>query len=220
MPKPSHRRRKVIVDKEFQWKSTIIGLIYIMSIAIFVAIPFVYLLKATDGLLSGYSEELTGSFAQLQTITMVAGSLFIILMAAAWIRFSLKRSHRIAGPIINFKRVIDEFAKGNFAARIKLREKDELQAVADALNSMAENLRAREQTLNERLRNQIRAAKEEVFNSSTLENTQAILEQLESEIASVLDQKQDPSSDAGKTVPEDQELNADPEKADEELLLR
>ena len=214
------RRSKIIVDKRFQWQDTLVGLTYILGIGLFVAIPFVYLLRATDGLLAGQSEDLISSFNKIQTVTAVAGGIFALLLAGVWIQFSLRRSHKIAGPIINIIKTIDEFARGNFSAFLILRKKDELQAVAVALNSMAERLRAREQTLNEHLRNRIQMAKEEVFKSSTLENTHGILERLEGEIAGVLDQKRDTGLESGNIQPADREIEANSENAADELLLR
>ena len=218
--KSKQRRSKIIVDKRFQWRATLIGLFYILSIALFAAIPFVYLLEATDGLLAGYSEELTGSFARLQTVTAMAAGLFLVLISGAWIQFSLRRSHKIAGPVVNIARIIDEFSKGNFSATVTLRKQDELQAVAAALNRMADKLQARERTLNERLHDRIRTAKEEVFKSSKLENIQGILERLQNEIEGVLDPKQDTGLEPGEILSEDRARAADPEKGVDQLLVK
>ena len=218
--KSKQRRSKIIVDKRFQWRATLIGLFYILSIALFTAIPFVYLLEATDGLLAGYSEELTGSFARLQTVTAMAAGLFLVLISGAWIQFSLRRSHKIAGPVVNIARIIDEFSKGNFSATVTLRKQDELQAVAAALNRMADKLQARERTLNERLHDRIRTAKEEVFKSSKLENIQGILERLQNEIEGVLDPKQDTGLEPGEILLEDRARAADPEKGVDQLLVK
>ncbi len=49
-------------------------------------------------------------------------------------------THRIYGPLVNIHRFIDELKKGNYACRISLRKKDELQKLASELNQLAEEL--------------------------------------------------------------------------------
>jgi HAMP domain-containing protein len=214
------RRSKIIVDKRFQWGSTLVGLLYILGIALFVTIPFVYLLRATHGLLAGSSEELTGSFARLQTVTTLAFCAFLVLISMAWIQFSLRRSHKIAGPIINIARIIDEFSKGNFSVTVNLRKHDELKAIAGSLNRMAEKLQARERTLNKRLHDRIQAAKEEVLKSSSLENMQSILEKLQDEVAGVLDQKRDVGPKPEKILEAHRTEETNPENRADELLFK
>ena len=122
----SGRRNRFIVDKHYQWRTTLIGVLYILAVGFFVAFPFAYLMRATNGLLAGYHVDLTNSFNNLQRLTLISGLFFLLSIVAAWTYFSLRRSHRVAGPVVNIARMVDEFAKGNYSARVKLREHDEL----------------------------------------------------------------------------------------------
>ncbi len=184
------RRTNIIVNKSYQWRMTLIGVVYILATAIFLSIPFVYLVRAMNGMLPGNSPELIKSFGNLLHAAIFSGCVFIVSITAAWIYFSLKRSHKVVGPIVNIARIIDEFSKGNFSKSVTLRQEDELQEVAQALNNMAKNLIAREQILNERLIGRIRRAKDEIHRSPSYDGVREILAHLEKDIGNVLHENQ------------------------------
>jgi HAMP domain-containing protein len=60
------------------------------------------------------------------------GLLLVILQIALLTIFF---SHRIAGPVFRFERILREVAEGRYSATVSLRRTDELQDLADALNS-------------------------------------------------------------------------------------
>jgi methyl-accepting chemotaxis protein len=65
-----------------------------------------------------------------------------LLTLLAWI--SLRMSHRIAGPIYRFERVVKSVIAGDYdTTAIRLRKGDEFQELADDLNEMMDVLRAR-----------------------------------------------------------------------------
>jgi HAMP domain-containing protein len=73
-------------------------------------------------------------------ITLIAlgmcSALFLIGMTALLLRYS----HRIAGPLYHFQRVLREVTSGNRSARITLRKSDELQELARDFNQMMDSL--------------------------------------------------------------------------------
>ena len=56
---------------------------------------------------------------------------------------SIFLSHRIAGPLFRIERFLKAVASGNFAARLKLRKRDELHDLAETINDMVGDLRNR-----------------------------------------------------------------------------
>ena len=52
-------------------------------------------------------------------------------------------SHRIFGPMVPTLKTLNELKKGNYSARINYRKQDEFQDVMDEINSLAEQLEAR-----------------------------------------------------------------------------
>ena len=57
----------------------------------------------------------------------------IMLLTAVWF-FSIKYSHRVAGAMFVFKKVLKQIEQGDFSSRVRLRNSDEFQDVADAIN--------------------------------------------------------------------------------------
>ena len=51
-----------------------------------------------------------------------------------------KLTHRYYGPLVSIERFIDEVARGKYKNRVKIRQNDELQRLANRLNDMANSL--------------------------------------------------------------------------------
>jgi methyl-accepting chemotaxis protein len=67
---------------------------------------------------------------------------YVLLTLLAWISFRM--SHRIAGPIYRFERVVKSVIAGDYdITAIRLRKGDEFQELANDLNKMMDALRAR-----------------------------------------------------------------------------
>lgn len=64
----------------------------------------------------------------------------ICILIPAAIIFSLHLTHRLAGPLYRFEQLAEELKKGNLGLRIRLREGDDLQELAEALNASLVNL--------------------------------------------------------------------------------
>ena len=71
------------------------------------------------------------------TNSLVLVMLVATAVAMAAILIGIKLSHRIYGPMIPFRRHIDELKDGNFGSRIRLRKDDDLLEIRDALNDLA-----------------------------------------------------------------------------------
>jgi nitrate/nitrite-specific signal transduction histidine kinase len=70
---------------------------------------------------------------------IVMGGVFVLLSAAS-IGLSIWLTHRVYGPQVALQRFAREIANGNFAARVRLRQRDEFHKLADELNLMASRL--------------------------------------------------------------------------------
>lgn len=69
-----------------------------------------------------------------------AATLVATLAVAVWALFA---SHRAAGSVYHVKRVIDAIRQGNPSERVRLREKDEFQDLAQSFNEMMDQLQAK-----------------------------------------------------------------------------
>jgi hypothetical protein len=77
-----------------------------------------------------------------QSVNLACG--FMMLMALAFalvaVLIGVKLSHRIYGTMVPFSRHIEQLRSGNYAARIRLRKRDDLYEMKDALNGLAATL--------------------------------------------------------------------------------
>lgn len=66
---------------------------------------------------------------------------WVLLLLAIGIGFSILVSHRIAGPIYRFEKVLDRLAKGELDYNVSIRKKDELQELAQKFDKAVQYLR-------------------------------------------------------------------------------
>ncbi len=133
--KPAYRRTNYFVKKSFQSRFSFRFALLIVLEALLIAALFLYASRGT--LTTGYhgSElhiERTASFfcTAVLMISIIAGIAIWIVGMGVFIVFS----HRIAGPVFRLQRVLESIGKGDLTHRIKFRDKDILQDLADDLN--------------------------------------------------------------------------------------
>lgn len=68
----------------------------------------------------------------------IAGFFILFIMTTFGMVFHL--THRFYGPVVSIERFLDEITKGNYNARVKIRNNDELHSLVDKLNALAETL--------------------------------------------------------------------------------
>ena len=74
---------------------------------------------------------------------MIYMSILYVLYILSLFFVVFKLTHRFYGPTVAFTRFTTQMKAGNYAFRLRLRKKDELQNVADDLNTLAEALEKR-----------------------------------------------------------------------------
>jgi len=84
----------------------------------------------------------------LQTLLIVT-----ILIGLATIVLTLLFSHKIAGPLYRFKKVIENLEQGDFSQDFHIRLNDQLKDLADKFNSMIGKTRFHIQVLKDNLKN-------------------------------------------------------------------
>ncbi|MCY4444611.1 MAG: hypothetical protein OXC44_07425 [Proteobacteria bacterium] len=68
---------------------------------------------------------------------------FIIVYVITTVLICMVHSHRMIGPTIAFQRQLTQLLSGNYKARVKLRDGDYYQNIADLLNGLSEHLEKR-----------------------------------------------------------------------------
>lgn len=117
-----NRRSSIIVNRGYQFS--------IARLAVSIVIVVINLL-----LLAGFfvPHWVGFEFSVTQKGAWIIAVIELLILAAVW-RLSLHLSHRISGPVHAISTALDDLAQGDYSHRIVLREKDELQEIADKVN--------------------------------------------------------------------------------------
>lgn len=73
--------------------------------------------------------------------------LFVIMeavMLVGIVALAVSTAHRIAGPYVRLRRAFDDVCGGNLKHRVKFRDYDKLESLAEAFNSMMDSLPSKE----------------------------------------------------------------------------
>lgn len=152
-PQQGRPKRRQIYVHRFQ-RSYAIGLgafLFGYCLILFgLAFILPYIMPAIKLLSNGSIEDRASAATQLLSLvenvwpalvdigTSMWPALLALVLAAAV--FSIYLTHRVAGPLYRFQRSTAELAEGNLAVRIRLRNGDELQDLAELANQAVENL--------------------------------------------------------------------------------
>lgn len=140
---PQSRRRIYFIERSFQAKFMLkYCLIVFFGGLLTVGITYLLALQSTSVLIenSRVVARNTADFILpilLQTVAIVMA--FVILATVA---VTLFVSHKIAGPLYRFKKVMQSLGEGDYHSDFHIRELDQLQGFADAFNEMILKMRS------------------------------------------------------------------------------
>jgi signal transduction histidine kinase len=135
------RRTRLFVAKRFQIRYIGLILVFMFSTAILTG----YMVYVTTWIIFG--EKLAAVYPQGLLLDIVKKVNTVLLLRLIFltplvILIGLVLSSKIAGPIYRIQRFLRRVSRGNYENRLKLREKDELQDLAEELNHLVSKLRS------------------------------------------------------------------------------
>jgi methyl-accepting chemotaxis protein len=147
---PEQKRKNYFIDKKFQGRfmlkfCSLIILGGILTIVILYLMA--YNATAVSIINSRVVVRSTADFILpilIQTVAIV-----VILVGIFAIILTMKFSHKVAGPLYRFKKVIADLGKGDFSQNFQIRRLDQLQDLANYLNEMITKTRLELKTLKE-----------------------------------------------------------------------
>ena len=135
----SKNRRKQMLIHDVQFRLLTVNLAYFTTILFVFAMvlfaPLAYQLSRND--LSDATRQIVGDQFLLLNERIWPALLIAFLCLAA---HSIYVSHRIGGPLVQFRRAIKRLARGDLTAKIRLRQGDYLTTEADAFNELRDSL--------------------------------------------------------------------------------
>ena len=140
--KATYRRRIYFIEKNFQTKF-ILKFCVLIIFAGLLTMGILYLLAMQSTTVSIANSRVvvrtTADFLLpilIQTVIVVT-----IIVGFATIMITLLVSHKIAGPLYRFKKVMEVLREGDFSSDFRIRRLDQLQKLADEFNNMIRTVR-------------------------------------------------------------------------------
>ena len=134
-------RRKQVLIHDVQYRLLTVNLAYFTTILFVFAMvlfaPLAYQLGRTD--LSDATRQIVSDEFLLFNERIWPALLIAFLCLSA---HSIYMSHRIGGPLYQFRSALKRLASGDLTARVRLRRGDYLTSEADALNALRDSLGA------------------------------------------------------------------------------
>jgi len=128
------RRRRLLVD-DLQYRLLAVNLLYVMTVLLILAAALflpLMLELGSETISFAEKQEAASQFLSLHTRVWPALLGVFLLLAI----HSLVVSHRVAGPLVGFRRVLRAVAEGKLTVRAKIRKNDYLAKEADSINDM------------------------------------------------------------------------------------
>ena len=143
-PYPRWRRRRFLVDKRYQLQMSLMTVVYVLLPVIAFNIFGAIHSRATLNAISKTSPQLLEGLARQQrfwslSVLVISG---LFLVGVLYVR--LLETHKTAGPAYRLSRALEELRAGKLGTTVTLRAGDNLVALCDLINGVAESLRERE----------------------------------------------------------------------------
>lgn len=131
-------RKRVVVKPGFQFKIALKLTLYIVIYSLLLGLVIFYPLYRELNSAVGIEEQANVSSIILYLHKRIwPGLLAVAVLAGIQSIFS---SHRIAGPMYRFEKMVGDLTRGNYSARIRIRKTDEFKEMAILLNGLAGEL--------------------------------------------------------------------------------
>lgn len=139
--KPPFRRRNYFIKKKFQLDFSIKFLIIIVIEAVLAAGLFLYLSKGT--LTTGYHGlelKIARTYDFFLPMLLLSNLIIVGITAIIGIAVLVFLSHRLAGPLYRFEKVLMDINKGDLTQRFILRETDQFVELQNKINELANTM--------------------------------------------------------------------------------
>ena len=138
--KVMYKRKQYLVAKKFQLKyaGLILALVFLTGILCAYVVYYTSMLLLGDKLANVYPQGRLISIVNMVNIRIL---LSLILITPLIMIIGIYASHRIAGPIYRIEKYLNGMASGEFSVPLTLRKNDELVALADGINHVAESIK-------------------------------------------------------------------------------
>lgn len=133
------KRKRFLIRKKFQLKYSglILSVIFLSALVSGYTIYYNVWYHLGGKLAAVYPQGRLIEIFRFVNVRLALNMFFVSLLCAG---VGIMVSHRIAGPVYRMIKFLDSLSEGNYERRIKLRKRDELKDLAEAINRLVERL--------------------------------------------------------------------------------
>jgi len=138
----TYKRRNYFIDREFQAKF-ILKFCALVALGGLLTIVVLYFLAMKSTTVSIVDSRVVARTTADFILPILIQTVFIvmIIVSMATVIVTLFVSHKIAGPLFRLKKTMQALQEGNFSSDFHIRDLDQLQELADVVNSMIKKVR-------------------------------------------------------------------------------
>lgn len=135
------RRKKLFVKKKFQLSFILKFALLLLLESVLIVFLFTYMTNNT--VTTGYAQSILRVESSLQfflvPFILLSMICFVAISLVGMVVFTLF-SHRIAGPLYRFEKILQQMGEGDLTANVNLRKKDQLVEVETLINEFVDML--------------------------------------------------------------------------------
>lgn len=138
--KNKRRLRNFLIDRHVQLRIIAYGLIYVLSVAVVtVAVLLFPVVREMN-----WSDSMEVRYWAAQTFILIVTKVSpaVVFIALLYIFHLTMVTHRVCGPLVNFRRVLRRIGTGDLTPRVAMRRGDYLQEEIREINDMTDRLRS------------------------------------------------------------------------------
>jgi methyl-accepting chemotaxis protein len=141
--KKFYKRRIYFIEKKFQAKFILRFCALVVLGSLFtVGLLYLFALRSTTVSIANSRVVVRTTADFLLPVLIQTVIIVTILVGIATMIMTLLVSHKIAGPLYRFKKVMKELEEGDFSQDFRIRHLDQLQDLADTFNNMIKKIRS------------------------------------------------------------------------------
>lgn len=139
MENKPYARRRLIIQKEFQLKyvGVILAVMFLSAVISGYTIYYNSWVLLGSKLANIYPQ---GRLVQIFKSVNIRLAVSMFFVAVLCVGVGIITSHRIAGPVYRMIRFLGSVTNGDYSQRLRLRKKDELKDLAEAINKLVDKL--------------------------------------------------------------------------------
>lgn len=144
MSEPREKRRRVYLGRAFQRRviAWVVGFLLVAG-AISGAVLYLLLSSSLESDLWAAHVQIHDTWQRAGWAVLVGNLCSVVTVGTAAAIIALYASHRIAGPMFRFERILEAIGRGDFEPSATLRSGDQLASLADAIAETLRRLRVR-----------------------------------------------------------------------------